>query len=71
MKKTAQNCGWGRCYNYDMRRLDVHGGGGACNSEARKQVLEWEILGEEVRGRTIEEVLKRELVGEEKKGGLC
>jgi hypothetical protein len=54
-----------------MRRLDVHGGGGACNSEARKQVLEWEILGEEVRGRTIEEVLKRELVGEEKKGGLC
>ncbi len=44
VKKTARNCGWGRCCNYDLRRLGMHGGGGAGNSKARRKVLERQIL---------------------------
>jgi hypothetical protein len=34
----------GRCCNYDLKRLRMHGGEGAGNSKARRKVLEGEIF---------------------------
>jgi len=34
-----------RCCNYDLKRWRAHGDGGASNSEARKKVSEWQIVG--------------------------
>ncbi len=54
-EEDGAECGWGRCCNYDMRRLGMHGGGGAGNSKARRQVLERQIF-QGGRGRAAEEV---------------
>jgi len=55
-----------------LKRWRAHGGGGASNSEARRKVLEWQIVGE---GR--KELQKKwegflgEHVVEEDEGKLC
>ncbi len=57
----------GRCCNYDLRRLGMHGDEGAGNSKARRKVLEGEIFGI-VSRRVVEEIRVKKLVVQKEAG---